>query len=71
MSQADVLAVFGPGEQLTRAEIGRRMVERGVKYSTALRNIVQARATKKLKKVGEVPNSVGKQGSVWLYAVVD
>lgn len=39
MSQADVLAVFGPGEQLTRAEIGRRMVERGVKYSTALSNM--------------------------------
>lgn len=71
MSQADVLAVFGPGEQLTRAEIGRRMAERGVKYSTALSNIVQARATKKLEKVGEVPNSVGKQGSAWLYAVVE
>lgn len=72
MSQADVLAVFGPGEKLTRAEIARRMAEeRGVCWPTALNNISNARVSGKLKAAGTDPNFKGKRGTAWLYAVVE
>lgn len=52
MSQDDVLAVFGPGEKLTRAEIVARCVKRGLCARTADVNVSAARKTGKIDPIG-------------------
>lgn len=52
MSQDDVLAVFDPGEKLTRSEIVARCMDRGLCARTIEVNVGAARKTGKIEPVG-------------------
>ncbi len=68
MSQAEVLAVFGPGERLTWNQIIERC--EGCTRRTVEQAIVAARKTGKLEVVDTV--KTGRRGrSVFVYQVVE